>query len=242
MYVAAPGIALACAASVWAALVHLGRRREASRNSGERGRSANAWGIAATVALAAILAFQANAMIARRLVMRVPGIDLPLDPALRSMVVAGRAVMTMGQYLTNETVRIAVLTPALQGRVFGARSGQQVGTGTAGYDLHRAVLNDGGAVRVFYPQIQDVRFVERWSRDLEGFDLFMRRGDAVFTGFGRGPEALIKVAHQLVAEGQVAAAAELMDSVSVAYPHEESVHRVLADIASMAKRGASGAR
>ena len=210
LYVALPGFALAAAASVVGAWDAIARRVPAlGEGDAKAGRAR--WILA--LALSAVYVAQAQSLVSERLTLRMQGIDLPLDPQIRSYVVAARAVTSLAHYDMRHSMRLAIVSPPELNRVFGARSGRAYSGRTAVYDLQRSVLNDGRALRVFFPAIDSVVYVDRWSRDLVGFDVATYDDVSGFEVFGRGPDALSALADRLDAVGANATAASLRDSM-----------------------------
>jgi hypothetical protein len=147
LYVALPGLAL-----VAALLIHLLPR--------------DAWPYLAA-AICVGYPMQAARLAAERFTLRIRGTDVPLDPQIRSWVVAGRAVVSLEGRLPTGRAHLAVLGNVGRVEVLNARTGQRyasLDSSRTGYDLVRAMLDDGRALRVFYPQVDTVAYLDTWPR------------------------------------------------------------------------------
>ena len=221
LYVALPGLTLAIAATLAAAasVIASRMRRGAGSPTGQMPRtSMAAWAGVAAVALGYTLVSASH--VSERLEARMQNIDLPLDPQIRSYVVAGRAVYSLSHYDLAHVTRLAIVSAPEQLRVFGARSGHQyaVPADARGYDVLQVVLNDGRALRVFYPAIDSVIYTKHWSQNLSGFDL-ARPGDAgALILLGRGRGAVAALADAYAASGALRTAAAVRESLRLADP------------------------
>lgn len=221
LYVALPGLALAVAGTLEAMAAGLGGRhpsRGSQPNADRPGRGL--WPVIACV-LALGYAARSEILVTRRFALHVEGADIPLDPQIRSMVIAGRAVYSLATSHLPPHTRLAILTPSAHRRVWGARTGRAraVPVGVeAGYDLPRAVLGDGRALRVFFPQVDSVIFVPRFSRALAGFTIATSVGDGGLAVYGSGLFAHVQLARDIAAAGDEATAREYMDSLRAAFP------------------------
>jgi hypothetical protein len=139
----------------------------------------------------------AERLVRERFDARIPGTDLALDPVSRRREVAERALASLGSYLRHEHVRVAILVPEGLGRVFGARSGKEYGSLPRGfhpYNLLQESIDQGRAVRLFYPGVDTVAFVAHWTRAQDDYDLFLPCQDGSLIGVGQGPAAHREVA------------------------------------------------
>lgn len=210
LYVALPGFTLAASASAMATWDAIARRVPPLRRRGvSMGRAR--WTLALGLSVAYVLL--SRSLVSKQLALRMHGIDLPLDPQIRSSVVAGRAVMSLAHYDMRHSMRLAIISPPELKRVFGARSGREYSSPTAVYDLQGSVLNGGRALRVFYPELDSVVYVDRWSRALAGFEVATYDDVHGFEVLGRSPAALGPLADRLDALGANTTAASLRDSM-----------------------------
>jgi hypothetical protein len=232
LYVALPGLALAIAATLVAALNFAdGRMRRDTTAPADSGAAADGassplasiaprprWIAVATIATVYTLVSMSH--VSQRLELRMQSIDLPRDPQVRSFVVAGRAVYSLARYDMTHVSRLAIIAAPEQMRVFGARSGREYGVSPAarGYDLMRVVLDDGRALRVFFPVLDSVVYTNRWSPSLARFDLAIPGEAGSLVLLGRGLGAVRALADTLEAGGAPRAAAELRDSLRTADP------------------------
>jgi hypothetical protein len=192
VYPALPGLALAIAASV-AGL--LGWRLESLAGSPRAARSVAVAGGVALAGLAIAYGLRAEHLIVERLTARLPNFDLALDPTIRRRDVALRALTSLAPVIGRGgpgAMRIAILSPEGAGRLFGARSGREYARPPAGQHARSLIdvsLNHGWVVRLFFPQVDSVAFVSRWSPADRDFLLFLPYQDGTLEAFGSGPEA-----------------------------------------------------
>ena len=231
LYVALPGIALATAGALDSVVSWWDRRRGEARAAASGGAPAlRLWPALAGV-LALLYALRADALVSRRLGLRFESVDVPLDPQVRSMVVAGRAVYSLAATLPESRIRLAILIPERDDRVFGASTGREyvVPEGaTAGYDVQRVILSDGRALRVFFPQLDSVTYVTRWSRTLAGFSAAGRFGSGQIVYFGSDLPDHLRLARAVANAGVTGVAHEYLDSLNVIYPRSPEI-RALAE-------------
>jgi hypothetical protein len=215
LYVALPGIALSTAA----VLDSLIERLAAPIGRGSTTRNSM---IAATITAIVIVTYglRGQQLAVARFGARLPGIDLPLDPQIRAMTVGARAVSSLADRITADTRRLAIVTPSGLRRVFGTQGKEYESSpdATVGYDLQREVLSDGRALRVFFPQLDSVVYVERWSRRLREFDMAERAPTGEIVLHGRSLRGHLELVEAMRARGASTAATEYLDSLRVAYP------------------------
>lgn len=229
-YVSLAGLATATAASLdGLAQTLLGRRdpvrparvdAAAPPSSGARPHGLRASALITLLALG-LVAWRADALIDARLRLPVPGTDLPLDPFLRTIEISRRAVLTMGRDLPAEMTRAAVFIPEGTLGAFGARSGRNYGpaprSGQA-YVLVESVMDEGRAFRVFYPQLDSVRFLRQWSARYRDWYLCVQVGNGLLVNLGVGPLAHARYAGQLLEAGLDAEALAYLGEVVKAFP------------------------
>lgn len=218
--IAASGVLASLLAATVAALRRLATSRPADPASG-----AKLVAIAMT-AVAIAYAARSNSLIESRWSLRVAGVDLPMDPALRSAAVARAAVLTAADGMTAETRRIVILTPPESVRYFGARSGREYrnsGREGSAYDLTRVVLDDGRALRLFYPQLDSVAFAEGWDSRYLGFDLYLRSPEGRLMGFGRDARAQARAIDVMVRNGWDRSARAHLAAASAAFPNDSAL-------------------
>lgn len=233
LYVALPGLALAIAATVAAAtrVVSSRFRRDMATPEGDIAATPQAdhsrpaattervtWVGIVTIALVYTLVSASH--VSQRLELRMQNIDLPRDPQIRSFVVAGRAVYSLAHYDFAHVSRLAIVSAPEQLRVFGTRSGREyhLPATTQGYDLLRVVLNDGRALRVFFPALDSVAYVDHWSQNLGGFDLAIPGDAGTLVLLGRGPGAVAALADSYAAAEAPLTAAAVRESLRLTEP------------------------
>jgi tetratricopeptide repeat protein len=216
LYPAIPGLALASAGTAVRALEWLaGRIREG------RGRAPSRIAAVAAVALAVAYAAAADGLVRQRFAARVPGTDLALDPVFRRQEVAAHALASLNRQLTPDHSRIGILLPEGTERVFGARSGREyarVPRGGQPYDLLEECLDHGRAVRLYFPWVDSVAFIARWTGAYRDFDLFAPAAGGRLSAMGSGPAALNDVAKWMMENGWYPQAREHLQGALEAYP------------------------
>lgn len=208
LYVALPGLAALTAVAMHTIWERLAR---GSKNPEQ------AWRICASL-LACAYVLQAQALVSKRFTLRVEGIDLPLDPQIRSMVVAGRAAYSLTSLPPLQHAKLAILSNVGRVVVLGARTGRQYAVPAntnAGYDLERVTLNNGRALRVFYPQLDSVLYTEDWSRALNGFFIAVPYGNGDLRLYGPSPDEHLRLLRELAASSAPPDSARYADSVRV---------------------------
>jgi len=221
LYPALPGMALAVATALtglveWAS----------ERWTGSRARRATTRAVV-TIALAACsvaYAGQADRLISARLHARLPGVDLSPDPVIRRREVAGRALSSIARSLNADTRLVALFAPSGTERVFGARSGREyrsIPTRRKAYDLLAESLDQGQAIRLFFPQVDSVAFISSWSPRYRDYDLFMRYENGDLLGVGRGPRAHEQAAEWMLGQGWTVQTGRHLEEVLAAYPTSE---------------------
>jgi hypothetical protein len=229
-YVSLAGLATATAASLdGLAQTLLGRqdsvqlaRADATPPASSAARPDRLW-IPALLTLLAlgVVAWRADALIDARLRVPVPGTDLPLDPFLRTIEISRRATLTMGRDLPADMTRAAVFIPEGTLSAHGARSGRNYGkayrNGQA-YVLVESVMDEGRAFRIFYPQLDSVRFLRQWSAPYRDWYLCVQVGNGFLANLGVGPLAHARYAAQLLEAGLDADARTYLGEVVKAFP------------------------
>lgn len=229
-YVSLAGLAAATAASLdGLAQTLLGRRdsvrparADAAPPASSVARPHRPW-IAAllTVLVLGLVAWRADALIDARLRLPVPGTDLPLDPFLRTIEISRRAVLTMGRDLPADMTRAVVFIPEGTLSARGARSGRNYGAAgrnERAYVLVESVMDEGRAFRVFYPQLDSVRFLRQWSARYRDWYLCVQVGNGLLANLGVGPLAHARYARELLEAGLDAEALTYLGEVVKAFP------------------------
>jgi len=179
-----------------------------------------------TLLVLAFVAWRADALIGARLRLPVPGTDLPLDPFLRTIEISRRAVLTMGRDLPADMTRAAIFIPEGTLSTLGARSGRNYGpahrSGQA-YVLIESVMDEGRAFRVFYPQLDSVRFLPRWSAQYRDWYLCVQVGNGLLLNLGAGPLAHARYARQLLEAGLDAEALTYLGELVKAFPTDRTI-------------------
>jgi hypothetical protein len=216
LYPALPGLALALCCTAECVVMRVARL---VRPEGRPER------VLAIVLSASVLlyAVQAERRIHARLAARVAGSSLALDPVLRRQEVAQHAIASMRSFLGPGNAKIAVLSPPGAGRVFGARSGREYATVPRGgrpYNLLAESLDHGRAVRLFFPQVDTVAFLEHWTPAYDPYLLFLPAQDGSMVGVGRGARAHAETARWMLENGWHEQARDYLRDVLVAYPND----------------------
>ena len=178
-----------------------------------------------TLLILVVIALRADALIGARLRLPVPGTDLPLDPFLRSIEISRREILTMGRDLPADMSRAAIFVPEGTLAAFGARSGRSYGPAPRnrqGYLLVESVMDGGRAFRVFYPQLDSVRFLRRWSGQYRDWYLWTQVGNGLLANLGVGPGAHARFAAQLLEAGLDEEALAYLDEVVKAFPTDRT--------------------
>jgi hypothetical protein len=174
-----------------------------------------------TFVVLGLVAWRADALIDARLRLPVPGTDLPLDPFLRTIEISRRAILTMGGDLPADMTRAVIFIPEGTLSAHGARSGRNYGpvprNGQA-YVLVESVMDEGRAFRIFYPQLDSVRFLRQWSAPYRDWYLCVQVGNGLLANLGVGPQAHARYAQQLLKAGLDAEALSYLGEVVKAFP------------------------
>ncbi len=142
------------------------------------------------------------------------------DPMTRKSVIAGSAVMSVAQQLRPGVDCIAIYLAPEEVRVFGARTGREYPHSlmSSGYDLLADVLDQGRALRVFFPALRQVRFVSTWSESLAECQMFARRDLGTLESKGTGPDGALAIAEEYLARGIPAAALRVARAYAATRP------------------------
>jgi hypothetical protein len=221
-YAALPGLALAVTAAGAGLIARFVTERSAARSADARPAAVTA---AVLMSLSVAYAVRADHQIERRARAHIAGVDLALDPVLRRQEVAGRALGSIARSLDAGSRRLAILSPEQSARVYGVRSGREgpvTPSGRAGgrepYDLLAESIDRTGGVRLFFPQIDSVAFLTRWTADYRDFDLFVPYQDGRLLGFGRGPDAHLNAAAWMMEQRWPEPARDHLEAALGVYP------------------------
>lgn len=168
-----------------------------------------------------LVAWRADGLIAARLALPVPGTDMPLDPFLRSIEISRRAVLTMGEDLPRDMTKAVVFAPEGTMIAFGARTGRNYGRARKGwqtYFLVESVMDSGRAFRIFYPQLDSVKFLRLWSQQYRDWYLCVQVGNGYLANLGVGPSVHANYAQQLLRADLDAPARTYLSEVVKAFP------------------------
>ncbi|HEY6866335.1 MAG TPA: tetratricopeptide repeat protein, partial [Candidatus Eisenbacteria bacterium] len=200
------------------------RSAAARAASGARRAGLAAAGVAAVLVIAH--AAVSDALIERRLRLRMEGVDLALDPALARMEIARRAARGVREAVDDRPARIAILAPAAGRTWYSATTGAPTSTpdsAASHYDLYPAALDGGRALRALFPNVDSVAFVTRWSPAWRGFDLLMSDPDGTTRVFGRGATAYRRVGAVLINNGLPREAAEFLAVAVGEFPDDPAL-------------------
>jgi hypothetical protein len=235
MYVAMPGLTIAVAATL-ASLV--GVRDPAQDKVSVPVREVRRrWSATASTVLvlsSVCWAAWADHLLATRVTLVVPGANVPLDPFFRGMLTAYRTITSVGRSLPAEPVDILMISPPGAMVVLGARSGRQYPIERHGraYNLVEAVVDSGRALRLFYPQIRSVAFVDHWDSRYARYAIFVERGPQDFVGFGSGAVAQARVARSFIERSEFGLASAWLNDALSAYPNDLALLTLDRDIRS----------
>jgi hypothetical protein len=211
LYPALPGLALAVAATLDGLLAELGRSRAMARA-----------GLGAGLVSVLLIgyAFLSNILTIQRLDARVPGTTMALDPAIRRSQLAREALFSMARSLPVGTHSwVVLLEPADAIHVYGARTGrvyEKLPAGASPYDLLRESLENGGAVRLYFPEVDSVTFARQWQDSFRSGELFVPDPAGGLRAFGRGDSAAIGAGHWMLAQGWSADGERLLSAAAAA--------------------------
>jgi hypothetical protein len=227
-YVSLAGLATATAASLDGLAQSLFRRRGSVSPPAAAPARLHRPGVPALVVLLALglVAWRADALIDARLRLPIPGTDLPLDSFLRTIEISRRAVLTMGQNLPADMTRAVIFIPEGTLSTFGARSGSNYGPARLrrrGHVLVESVMDEGRAFRLFYPQLDSVRFLTRWSARYRDWYLIVQVGDGFLEHRGVGPLAHARYAWRLLDAGLDADARSYLSELVKAFPTDRTI-------------------
>ena len=227
LYPALPGIALVAGVSIFE-LLNIASSTIAPANGNERrARIRSALLMAMTALCAMAYSVHADALIRQRLLARVKGTRLALDPFIRRQEVASYALGSLARSLPREgPVSVAILEPEGTERVFGARTGREYASRAhrqPTYDLLKESLDGGGAVKLFFPQVGNIDFIHAWGSQYAGHELFVPYLEGALIGFGKSRSGVLRAADWMVDQGMMPQARALLDSLGVAYPGDPAV-------------------
>jgi len=233
LYPALPGLAVIAATGMSSLAGSLVRLTGSRKNPGNGSNRAPEWGVVAIlVACSLAYAARASSLITQRIQARVPGTELALDPIVRRQEVARNALASLAQSLnTRSGARIAVFSPEGTGRVFGARSGRQYAGPAAtrgAYSLLEASLDGDGAVRLFFPSIDSIAFIGKWTPRYADYDLFLASQDGRLLHAGPGPEGHVTLGRFLLEQGWYTQTRDYLAVVLERYPEEANIRLLYA--------------
>lgn len=245
LYPALPGLCLAVAVVVARVLSRVTARSPAPGAERTLGR------VAAGILLVGIVAYalQAQRLILARRAARIPGTELAFDPFTRRQEVARNAVESLAHFLPpSGPVHVAVFSPPGAGRMFGARSGREYAVdslnrppGPRPYDLLEESLDHGGVVRLFFPRVDSVRFIDRWTPAVASYQLFLPFQNGRLKGVGAGIPAHVRAARWMFEQGWFARAADYLGDVIAFYPMDPDL-RLARGFALIQRGDPAGAR
>ena len=101
-----------------------------------------------------------------------------------------------------------------------------------------AVVEQGRALRLLYPGLDSVAFVDHWTADYRDFDLFVTGADGAIRGLGRGLDAQVALASQLLAIRFDATAREQLEAAVPLWPDDPRLRFAYA--VALGRRGSGG--
>lgn len=126
--------------------------------------------------------------------------------------------------------------------MFGARTGREYAVdslrrppGPRPYDLLAESLDHGGAVRLFFPRVDSVRFIDRWTPEVASYQLFLPYQNGFLEGVGAGIPGHVRAARWMFEQGWFARAADYLGDVIAVYPMDPDLR--LARGIALIKRG-----
>jgi hypothetical protein len=196
-------------------------RNYPSQSTAQRG-----FGVFCLAGLALLYAWRSDILISERWNSIVQNSRLPLDPSLRSVEVARRSIGSIVSSLNSRSDSILILTPPESVRYFGARSGQEYGRprrAPAGYDLLRTVLDDGRAVKLFFPQVDTVAFLSQWRSQMYSYVVYIPADGGWLIPFGHGPIAHLAIIQYMIDNGWYASARMHLEQAHLAFPNDTTL-------------------
>jgi hypothetical protein len=229
LYPALPGLAIVSAGALgWAGY---GLKRALQRGAAQlqlTHAARDKWAAVGMLVVAATaLAYSAIArdLVRERYAARVYGTTLALDPVARRREVARNAIESLRHALTTSDTCVVVLLPEGVGRVMGARSGRAVEgseAGRAAYDLLTESIEHGRAIRLFYPWVDSVACINRWTSQYRGYTVLIPLDNGHLMAVSRGPMGLEEVGVRMLELQWNAQAVDLFAEAVNAYPmHRE---------------------
>ncbi len=236
LYAPLAGLAIALGAGL-AALVPARAptesRRAESRARRPPGAPAHRAGAIAWAVVAAVLmthAWTSTRLLDARAARRFQGLDLPYDPQLRKSEMVRRAAVGLGQTSIGPPRRIALFSPPeMRGKV-DDRTGEtrQDSLLSVEHTLIYQVLDGGRALRALFPTLDSVAFVPHWSAAYADFDLCANSFEGDIMNFGRGPDALLRLAEILLQAPDRRLAADFLTRACEIYPSDRRLAVALA--------------
>jgi predicted Zn-dependent protease len=184
------------------------------------------------IACAIGYAVRAEALIVARIGTRIAGTQLALDPVVRRQDVARHALASLAQSLpARRDLRVAVFSPRGSGKILGARTGREysprAATGGA-YSLIEASLDGGGAVRLFFPTVDSIAFIDQWQPRYADYELFLASQDGTLLAAGSGPDAHKTLGRWLLEHGWFAEVRDYLSQVLERYPEDADIRLLYA--------------
>src|SRR5262249_30232666 len=121
--------------------------------------------------------------------------------------------------------------PEGTGLLLGARTGREYSrtSATSGaYSLLEASLDGGGAVRLFFPSVDSVAFIGRWTPRYADYELFLTSQDGHLLPAGHGPEAHKTLGRWLLENGQFPQVRDYLVEVLERYPDDTEIRLLYA--------------
>ena len=246
LYVPMAGLALAAAGSLDALTEGNARRAtqvridvatdsapvSAPAGDGQRGRDTRqrVFTAAAFIVLTLVVAARSESLVRTRVTARLGASQFALDPFIRKMEVAQRSVASVAGKLDRWHDSLVVFMPPGFGQGISPSTGRLAGPTAPGipYDVTKAVLGGGRALKLFEPRIDSVTFVSWWSPAYRNFTLFIEGEGGQLLNMGRGPVAHAGFASGLLDGGYHGPARDYLASLVKAFPRDRMIRLLFA--------------
>jgi hypothetical protein len=216
LYVPFAGVAIAFGAT-FDAIQHSVRRRTVP------GRAGLVWGSAAVLVLAHVVV--SDGLMRKRVRDELWDENVPYDPFVRKIELIRRMDQRIAPLAARPGTRLVVVVPRIDDRLAELFRG-----------LLPGVVDQGRGLRALHSNLDSVAFVDRWTPEYRDFQLVAGSVDGMIQGFGTGPEAHVRFAGVLVANGFIDEARQHLGDASAGYPDDPRLRQALAMLTSSASQ------